>query len=305
MRVMNRRELLQASAAAGLTAAVLPQARGQQAGTQDAEPSPLTPPASGAIPVAFVISRGAVLIDFVGPWEVFAGVSVSGRSQAFQPYTVAASAQAVSAAGGLRIVPDHTFASAPAPRLIVIPAQRDAGDAALKWIRETSARADLTMSVCTGAFVLARTGLLNGKAATTHHSAYSSLAMEFPQIQVKRGARFVEAGNVATAGGLTSGIDLALRVVQRYFGREVATQTADYLEYQGTGWLNPDANAAYRVRRVSTPEHPLCPVCDMDVDPRSAPHSRFRGETYYFCMSEHKALFDAAPEKFLAPPAGA
>jgi len=93
--------------------------------------------------------------------------------------------------------------------------------------------------------VLAQTGLLNGKVATTHHNAYTELAMQFPQVHVKRGARFVEAGNIATAGGLSSGIDLALHVVERYFGRAVAQQTADYMEYQGTGWREPSVAGAH------------------------------------------------------------
>jgi YHS domain-containing protein len=116
---------------------------------------------------------------------------------------------------------------------------------------------------------------------------------------VVRGARFVEAGNLASSGGLTSGIDLSLRVVERYFGRARAAQTADDLEYQGQGWLDPASNEAYRARRVSTAAHPLCPVCEMEVDPKSAPHSVYLGNTYYFCMASHKSAFDSAPASFV------
>src|SRR5947208_7629945 len=126
------------------------------------------------------------------------------------------------------------------------------------------------MSVCTGAFILAQTGLLSGKSATTFHGAFVAFALQFPDIHLKRGARFVEEGNLATAGGLSSGIDLALHVVERYFGREVAERTADQMEYQGRGWLDPDANAVYAKDRASTAAHPLCPVCEMDVDPKLA-----------------------------------
>lgn len=313
---MNRRQLLQRSAALTLAAAVpfsdarqmppgaspegaLPAA--PAAGAAAVTPADrLQPPAQGAIPVAFLISQGAVVIDFCGPWEVFENASVSGRSDApFRLYTVAESLSPVSASGGLQIVPNFTFATAPAPKVIVIPAQSGAGEAALGWIRRASQATDVTMSVCTGAFVLARTGLLSGKPATTHHNAYTQLAMQYPDIVVRRGARFVEAGKLATAGGLTSGIDLSLRVVERYFGRAVAAQTADYMEYQGQGWTDPGSNAAYRMRRVSTAEHPLCPVCEMDVDPAAAPKSLYRGQTYYFCMPDHKVLFDATPDRYL------
>ena len=90
------------------------------------------------------------------------------------------------------------------------------------------------------------------------------------------GARFVEDGNLATAGGLSSGIDLALRVVERYFGREVAQKTAYDLEYQGQGWMNPESNQLYATAPVSTAEHPLCAVCGMDVDPATAPKVHFQ-----------------------------
>ena len=157
------------------------------------------------------------------------------------------------------------------------------------------------MSICTGAFVLAKTGLLNGKSATTYHGAFGRFAMQFPDVQLKRGARFVENGNLATAGGLSSGIDLALRVVERYYGREVAKKTAYNLEYQGEGWTNPDSNQLYATSLLSTAEHPLCAVCSMDVDPKIAPKSVFKGATYYFCSEDDKKTFDAAPDKFVAP----
>ena len=93
--------------------------------------------------------------------------------------------------------------------------------------------------------VLANTGLLSGKAATTHHSAYDSFAAAYPDVQMKRGARFVEDGNLASSGGLSSGIDLALHVVERYFGRDVATATAYQMEYQGQGWKDANSNSVY------------------------------------------------------------
>ncbi len=106
-----------------------------------------------------------------------------------------------------------------------------------EWLRKVSASADVTMSVCTGAFQLAKAGLLSGKSATTHHLFTDKLAKTYPDIDVKRGLRFVEGDKISTAGGLTSGIDLALRVVERYFGREVAQKTADYMEYQSKSWM--------------------------------------------------------------------
>ncbi|HTG94933.1 MAG TPA: DJ-1/PfpI family protein [Pyrinomonadaceae bacterium] len=196
----------------------------------------LTPPADGSIPVAFAISRGATMIDFAGPWEVFQDVVVRGSFDAFKLYTVSEKTEPIVASAGMKIVPDYTFESAPAPKVVVIPAQ--AGSQALHaWLRKIVDSTDITMSVCTGAFQLGRAGLLSGKEATTHHDFFEQFAKAFPDVKLKRGLRFVEGPKISTAGGLTSGIDLALRVVERYFGRATAEQTAFYMEYQSKGWI--------------------------------------------------------------------
>lgn len=263
-------------------------------------PNSLKPLDKDPIPVAFLISDGAVVIDFCGPWEVFQDVMVASRQDMpFRLYTVAETKKPIRTSGGMQIVPDYTIADAPAPKVIVIPAQSDPSPAVLDWIRKSSKTTDVTMSVCTGAFVLAKTGLLNGKSATTYHGAFGRFAMKFPDVQLKRGARFVENGNLATAGGLSSGIDLALRVVERYYGRDVAQKTAYNMEYQGQGWMNADSNQIYATPLVSTAEHPLCTVCGMDIDPKIAPKSVFKGVTYYFCSDGDKKTFDAAPDKFV------
>jgi putative intracellular protease/amidase/YHS domain-containing protein len=308
----NRRDLLR-SATLSLAAAIPMSALGQRPagaastkvptgadGRSSPAPNPLQPPARGSIKVAFLISEGAVVIDFCGPWEVFETVTVPGRDDAaFDLYTVSETTRPVRVSGGMKIAPEFTLATAPAPKIIVIPAQNEPSDAALEWIRKSTRSTDVTMSVCTGAFVLAKTGLLSGKSATTHHGSYTELAMAFPDINVKRGARFVEDGNLASAGGLSSGIDLSLRVVERYFGPEVAQKTAFWMEYQGQGWMNPDSNRSY-AQVHSTDAHPLCSVCTMDVDPKMAPKSAYAGKIYYFCSPDHKKLFDSAPEKITA-----
>jgi putative intracellular protease/amidase/YHS domain-containing protein len=310
---MNWRGLLKTAPEFGLLVAITLTVLGQLSGSNPAKaPSghendqsavktnPLKPPAQGSIPVAFLISEGAVMIDFTGPWEVFQDVMVPGRTDhPFRLYTVSESNSPIHASGGMKIVPDYTFGNAPAPKVIVIPAQSEPSEATLEWIRKSTRTTDVTMSVCTGAFVLAKTGLLSGKAATTYHGAFVPFANQFSDIHLKRGARFVEDGNLATAGGLSSGIDLALRVVERYFGREVAEKTAYNMEYQGLGWMNPDSNQVYAATPVSTAEHPLCVVCGMDVDPATAPKSVFKGATYYFCSDDDKKTFDAAPDKFV------
>src|SRR5438132_1971285 len=314
-KTLRGKALLRRTAEFGLIAAITLSAVGKVCASSDAvgaTSSPggtgkngkgdsLTPPAQGSIPIGFLLSEGAVMIDFSGPWEVFQDVMIPGRADPpFRLYTVAETTHPIHASGGMTIIPDYNLENAPAPKVIVIPAQSEPTAAVLDWIRKSTKNTDVTMSVCTGAFVLAKTGLLSGKAATTYHGAFVRFATQFPDIHLKRGARFVEDGNLATAGGLSSGIDLALRVVERYYGREVAQRTAYNMEYQGQGWMDPNSNQIYATTPVSTAEHPLCPVCQMDVDPKAAPRSVYKGTTYYFCSDVDKKTFDAAPDKLVA-----
>ena len=250
---MKRRDFLNTAAALGVVvvASQVPNIPGGTASTSAgskgaAVTSPhdnkLTPPAKGKIPVAFAISQGVTVIDFAGPWEVFDDVMVKERGKEmdeqmpFKLFTVSEKTEPIEGSGGLKLVPDYTFENVPQPKIVVVPAQRGS-DALHQWLRKVTDATDVTMSVCTGAFQLAKAGLLKGKSATTHHEFQDSLAKGFPDINVRRGVRFVEEGRIATAGGLSSGIDLALRVVDRYFGREVAQATAVYMEYQGRGWI--------------------------------------------------------------------
>ena len=195
--------------------------------------TPLAAPRSGPVRVAFAISRHANVIDLAGPWETFQDVSV--RRGGFEIYTVAQSLEPVECTGGLIIVPNYTFENAPQPHVISVGAQMG-GKAMNEWLRSASAESQLTMSVCTGAFRLARAGLLDGQKATTHHDFFDDFEKDFPTVELLRGPRFVENEQFASAGGLTSGIDLALRVVARYYGESAAERTARYMEYTSDGW---------------------------------------------------------------------
>ena len=242
--MMKRRSFL--GKAAGLATAVAAlSGTGQLLGTEETKTekakgltipdSKLKPPPNGRIPVAVAISEGVTVIDFAGPWEVFQDTMV-GDEMPFQLLTVSEKTDPIEGSAGLKLVPDHTFANAPECKVVVIPAQKGS-DALREWLRKVSQSADVTMSVCTGAFQLAKAGLLDGKSATTHHEFLDQLEKKFPKIKVQRGVRFVEGERISTAGGLSSGIDLALRVVERYYGRAAAERTATYMEYQGKGWL--------------------------------------------------------------------
>jgi transcriptional regulator GlxA family with amidase domain len=205
----------------------------------------LAPPQKGKIPVAFGVWNGAVVLDFTGPYEVFAETHVPNRGPAheeqmpFECFTVSDTLQPVTAAGGLQILPRYTYDTAPQPKIVVLPGGgggQGRNPKLLEWVRKVSVGTDVTLSVCTGAFILADAGLLDGKAATTHDQSLDRLADAFPSVTVKRGVRFVDSGKVATAAGISAGIDLALRIVERYCGRQVASSTAKYMEYESTRW---------------------------------------------------------------------
>jgi transcriptional regulator GlxA family with amidase domain len=240
---MRRREFLVGTAAWGVTLAAAARTLSAPKAGTDGAGKKLASPAKGTIPVAVAISDGATVIDFSGPWEVFQDVHVPERGSdmdeimPFRLFTVSETTKPIRGSGGLQLVADYTFENAPQPKVIVVGAQRG-GESLHAWLRKAGEQADITMSVCTGAFQLAKAGLLSGKAATTHHDFLDRLAKQFPDIEVRRGLRFVESSpKLATAGGLSSGIDLALRVVERYFGRPAAERTATYMEYQGRGWV--------------------------------------------------------------------
>src|SRR5262245_8233965 len=174
-------------------------------------------PQRNHIKVAFLLGDGTNVIDMAGPWETFQDTSVGEHErEPFELFTVAPTTDLISMTGGLKVKPNFSLDSAPTPQVIVVPAQRSA-KLSLAWLARMSKETDVTMSVCTGAFQLGRAGLLSGISATTHHDYWDMFAKEFPDVDVKRGVRFVDNGRIATAGGLTSGIDMALHIVARYF----------------------------------------------------------------------------------------
>lgn len=236
---MDRRTLLVtgAGAAIGLAAGSAGVTRALTVDATAALPArPLPMPASGRVRVAFLIGPHVNVIDVAGPWETFQDAGAgTGSASPFELFTVSQSKRVVEATAGLRLVPHHTYTNAPQPNVIVVPAHH-ATAATHAWLRRRARNAQIVMSVCTGAFVLARAGLLAGRAATTHHEFFDQFESEFPDVQLVRGERFVEHDRVATAAGLTSGIDLALRVVERYLGRGAAEATAAYMEHESARW---------------------------------------------------------------------
>lgn len=188
--------------------------------------------------VAVVVYDGVELLDFAGPGEVFAvagGFGAVGETRAFDVYTVGASRQPITSQGFVQVVPQYAFADAPPPDVLVLPggsSGRVSGDAEfLAWVKGAAERAEITLTVCTGAFILGQAGLLDGRDVTTWYGALDRLQQRFPAVRAQHGRRFVDSGTVVTTAGVSAGIDGSLHVVARLFGRRVADATARYMEY--------------------------------------------------------------------------
>jgi transcriptional regulator GlxA family with amidase domain len=187
--------------------------------------------------VAILLFDEIEVLDFAGPFEVFAVTDEIRGYDTFNVFTVAENPGPVRARNGLTIVPHHTLENCPAAHVLVVPG--GFGTRALlnrlvmlEWIRTRAETADLTMSVCTGSLVLAKAGLLDGLRATTHHECFSLLRELAPHTEVVATERFVDNGRILTAAGISAGIDCSLHVVERLLGAEAAANTARYMEYR-------------------------------------------------------------------------
>ncbi len=183
--------------------------------------------------VHILLFEAVEVLDFAGPFEVF---TAAGRDGAFTVRTVAESTDPLRATGGLTVTPDLALDDAPSAEVLVVPGGSGARTAmhrtgVLDWIRAAAPEAEVVLSVCTGALILARAGLLDGLSATTHHTALDSLVDLAPETNVVSDRRFVDNGAVVTAAGVAAGLDAALHIVWRLSGDARATDTARYMEY--------------------------------------------------------------------------
>ena len=186
--------------------------------------------------VAILIFDEVEVLDFCGPFEVF---SVTGRREDLNPfnvYTVAEKEQAILARNRLSINPGYTIRVCPQPDILIVPGglgtRKEMHNLVLvDWIRGCSQKAELVLSVCTGALLLAKAGLLEGLGATTHNGAIDLLREVAPNTLVQADKRIVDNGKIIVSAGISAGIDMALHVVAKLLGKEQAFNTAQYMEY--------------------------------------------------------------------------
>jgi len=197
-----------------------------------AQSVPAKEPVPKPITVAILIFNGVELLDFTGPAEVFI---VADYGKAFQVFTVANTTDLVKTMGGIQVKPDYTYVNAPAADIVIVPggAMSNVNSSGVQWLKKASSQSRITMSVCMGAFLLAKADLLNGIRATTHRWGLPGLESAAPTCKVVRTQRFVDAGKIVTTGGVTAGIDGALHIVERLLGKEAAEWTSrEWMEYR-------------------------------------------------------------------------
>jgi transcriptional regulator GlxA family with amidase domain len=199
----------------------------------------MTPPLP--IRVNILVFDGVEMLDFAGPYEVFTTAGWvharlnPGSDPLFEVACVSRDGQAIAARAGLQVLPGHSFASQPGCDLLLVPGgvvdQALACPATLAWIASVSTQAQITASVCTGAFLLAASGVLRQGRVTTHWEDVADLRQAFPTLEVCEGPRWIDNGTLVTSAGISAGIDMCLHLVARLAGPELARLTARQMDY--------------------------------------------------------------------------
>jgi transcriptional regulator GlxA family with amidase domain len=202
--------------------------------------------------VGILLFENIEVLDFCGPFEVFTVTRLNEekRRQELSPFNVILVAEnkgPVVTQGGMKVLPDYDFNDCPVLDILVVPGgwgtrKEMENELLLKWIADRSRQVETLTSVCTGALLLGKAGLLDGKRATTHWRSLDWMQELFPKTTVEKQLHFVEDGTLITSAGISAGIDMSLKVVSRYFGEAIARATAKHMEYPF-----PESNA----RRIS------------------------------------------------------
>jgi transcriptional regulator GlxA family with amidase domain len=182
------------------------------------------------------------VLDLGGPFEVFSTASRMkarlnpGAAKPFEVFVIAENIRSIRARGGLMVQPAFDITNHPAIDVLIVPGGMVTAElerpAIIEWISRTAAQSELTASVCTGAFLLAKAGLLHGKTITTHWEDIANFRAMFPEIIVRDDVRWVDAGEIITSAGISAGLDMSLHLVARLEGEELAIRTARQMDYQ-------------------------------------------------------------------------
>ena len=175
-------------------------------------------------------------LDFAGPFEVF-GISEKNQEKLYRCFTVAQHDELISTRNGLLVKPNFNFANCPDIDILIVPGGYGAEQieihnrVLLDWLVLQKEKVDILASVCTGAFLLAKAGIITNERVTTHWIDIDDLQKEYPALKVERNVKYIDNGSVMTAAGISAGIELALHIVEKENGKDTALQTARRMEY--------------------------------------------------------------------------
>lgn len=186
--------------------------------------------------VAILVYEGAEVLDFSGPFEVFAVTSELNDHALFDVSIMAATLAPVRSVNGMLVTPNKTYVDLPNPHILVLAGGSGSRKAMLDpnllaWTREAARTAEVILSICSGARILGVLGMLANREVTTHHQVFEHLQEIEPTARLNRNARFVDTGKIITTGGISAGIDGSFHVVARLLGKAIAEKSAAYMEY--------------------------------------------------------------------------
>ncbi|WP_394186777.1 DJ-1/PfpI family protein [Metabacillus halosaccharovorans] len=189
--------------------------------------------------VGILLFNEVEVLDFAGPFEVFSITTLlESNEKPFIVKTISENGELVTARNGLKVKPDYSFANHPSFDIVIIPGGFGAeqieinNSSVIEWIKNQQSRVEFMTSICTGALLLAKAGILDGKKATTHWMDIDRLEQEFPNISVQRGVKFVDEDSIITSGGISAGINMSFHLISRLHGKDVAIKTAKRMEYE-------------------------------------------------------------------------
>lgn len=191
--------------------------------------------------VGILLFNEVEVLDFAGPFEVFSVTTIlESNVKPFVVKTISEDGEMVTARNGLKVQPDYCFDDHPSFDIVIIPGGYGAeqieihNPRVIEWIQDQKSKVELMTSICTGALLLAKAGVLDGRKATTHWMDLDRLEEEYPEISVQRNVKFVDEGSILTSAGISAGINLSFHLIARLHGKEVALKTAKQMEYDIT-----------------------------------------------------------------------
>ncbi|PEC82337.1 AraC family transcriptional regulator [Bacillus cereus] len=186
--------------------------------------------------VGIFLFNDVEVLDFAGPFEVFSVTEVH-EEKPFTVYTVSQNGEMITARNGLKVKPDYSAEDLPPVDILIIPGGKGVrenevkNDIIINWVRQQMKEVKLMTSVCTGALLLAKAGLLEGLKATTHWASIQTFKKDFPNVEVMENVKFVDEGHIITSAGISAGINMSFHIVKNLLGVEIAEETAKSMEY--------------------------------------------------------------------------